>query len=117
MKVGVHGPPRCQDGNSASVHERSERGWCSVSSATLSASCESHKAAVAARWQSPPAPHLGDVQEVDLQEETQGTSRDLIGRSANGVAYLAADRQPFFVLSLGKDKKHADRKLFVITCH
>lgn len=51
------------------------------------------------------SPHLGHVQKVDLQEETQGASRDLIGRSADGVAYLAADRQPVLVLALGEDKK------------
>lgn len=63
------------------------------------------------KWQ---APHLGDVQEVDLQEEAQGASRDLIGRSADGVAYLAADRQPLFVLALREDQRDAGENLSLL---
>ena len=39
------------------------------------------------------ASHLSHVQQVDLQEEAESTSCDLVGRSANRVAQLVADGQ------------------------
>lgn len=91
---------------------RNKQGWCSVSSTSLKASWDSYEAAADDNLRL--LAHLGDVQKVDLQEETQGASRNLVGRSADGIAYLAADRQPVFVLALGRDKQDEDRNISLL---
>ena len=50
------------------------------------------------------ASHLSHVQQVDLQEEAESTSCDLVGRSADGVAQLVADGQGA-PLALRKDRE------------
>lgn len=49
--------------------------------------------------------HLSYVEQIDLQEKSQGTSRDLVGRSTDGVAELVADGQPAAVLMLKGQKR------------
>ncbi len=56
--------------------------------------------------------YLSDIQQVDLQKKAQGTSCDLVGGSADGIAYLAADRQP--VSSLMLEKKQGKNRKFLV---
>lgn len=57
------------------------------------------------RW---PTTHLSHVQQVNLQKETQSASSNLVRRSADGIAQLAADGQPvppFMLWKKGIKKK------------
>lgn len=46
--------------------------------------------------------HQRNIKEIDLEEKTQGTSCDLIGRSSDSITQLIAHRQPTFLLLLEK---------------
>lgn len=46
-----------------------------------------------------------NIQKIDLEEKTQGTSCDLIRRSSYSIAQLIAHRQVSFLLSLKEKEK------------